>query len=168
MSMPSVTDLVALFKQQWSELTAPGAKYAMTETEVRGVPMRVFEAAPGNMRDIWAFTAGYGDARYLVFEDEHLTYNEAHAMVRALAADLAANGVGPGDRVAVAMRNYPEWVLSYWAIISTGALILPDGMVGMTEASTTRSPSIPCTARRSSTTASGSPAGPILHVPMTW
>ncbi len=30
-------------------------------------------------------------------------------------------GVGPGDRVAVAMRNYPEWVLSYWAILSTGA-----------------------------------------------
>ncbi len=59
--------------------------------------------------------------RYLVYEDEHLTYNEAHAIVRSLAADLVAVGVGRGDRVAVAMRNYPEWVLSYWAIISTGA-----------------------------------------------
>ncbi len=121
MTMPSVTDLVALFTEQWDKLTAPGAKYSMVETEVRGVPMRVLEAAPGNMRDIWAFTAGYGDARYLVFEDEHLSYREAHAMVRSLAADLVALGVGRGDRVAVAMRNYPEWVLSYWAIISTGA-----------------------------------------------
>ncbi|MFW2380359.1 MAG: class I adenylate-forming enzyme family protein [Acidimicrobiales bacterium] len=121
MTTHSVADLVALFTAQWEELTAPGAKYAMVETEVMGVPMRVLEAAPGNMRDIWAFSAGYGDARYLVFEDECLTYNEAHAMVRSLASELVAAGVGRGDRVAVAMRNYPEWVLSYWAIVSTGA-----------------------------------------------
>jgi hypothetical protein len=37
--MPSVTDLVALFEQQWSDLTAPGAKFAMAEAEVRGIPM---------------------------------------------------------------------------------------------------------------------------------
>ncbi|NNE96322.1 MAG: acyl--CoA ligase [Acidimicrobiales bacterium] len=122
--MPSVTDLVALFTQQWDALTAPGAKYAMSETEVGGVPMRVFEAAPGNMRDIWAFTAGYGDARYLVFEDEQLSFSEAHAAVRSLAAALVKAGVQPGDRVAVAMRNYPEWVLSYWATISTGAAVV--------------------------------------------
>ncbi len=124
MAMPSVTDLVALFTQQWDALTAPGAKYAMSETEVGGVPMRVFEAAPGNMRDIWAFTAGYGDARYLVFEDEQLSFSEAHAAVRSLAAALVEAGVQPGDRVAVAMRNYPEWVLSYWATISTGAAVV--------------------------------------------
>ncbi len=121
MSLPPVSDLVALYQQQWADLTAPGAKYEMVETEVRGVPMRVVKDAPGSMRDIWAFTAAYGDARYLVFEDEVLTYAQAHAIVRSLADELVSRGIGAGDRVAVAMRNYPEWALAYWAIISTGA-----------------------------------------------
>ena len=106
--MPSVTDLLALYHSEWHKLIAPGAKFEMVDTEVRGVPMRVFKDAPGSMRDIWAFSAGYGDARYLVFEDEVLTYAETHARVRSLATELASRGVGTGDRVAVAMRNYPE------------------------------------------------------------
>ena len=47
----------------------------------------------------------------------------------------------------------------------TGAFVLPDTSVGMTEQSTTRSPATPRTRSRSSTTASGSSAGPILAVP---
>ena len=121
MTMPSVTDLVALYQDQWGQLTEPGAKFEMVEADIRGVTMRLFKNAPGNMRDIWAFSAGFGDARYIVFEDETYTYAEAHAIVRSLAAHLVNEGVGPGDRVAIAMRNYAEWVLSYWAIISTGA-----------------------------------------------
>ena len=122
MTMPSVTDLVARYKAASAALVAPGAKYEMVETVVGGVGMRVLKNAPGNLRDIWAMTAAYGDRRYLVFEDESMTYAEAHAAVRSLAAVLVAEyGVGPGDRVAIAMRNYSEWVLSYWAILSTGA-----------------------------------------------
>ena len=122
MTMPSVTDLVARYKAASVALVSPGAKYEMVETLVGGVPMRVLKNAPGNLRDIWAMTAAYGDRRYLVFEDESLTYSDAHAAVRSLAAALVAEyGVGPGDRVAIAMRNYSEWVLAYWAILSTGA-----------------------------------------------
>ena len=41
-----------------------------------------------------------------------------------LAAWLERQGVGPGDRVAVAMRNYPEWMLAYWAVVSMGATVV--------------------------------------------
>ena len=94
----------------------------MVETEVLGVPMRVFEQAPPNMRAIWELATFHGDKDYLVFEDERLTYAETAALVRALAHHLRdEHGVGSGDRVAIAMRNYPEWVISYWAIASIGA-----------------------------------------------
>jgi long-chain acyl-CoA synthetase len=110
------------FEEAWAELTQPGAQFAMKEIWVRGAPMRVFESAPPSMRDIWEMTAPFADRDYLVFEDEHLTYAEADARVRALAHHLRdVHGVGEGDRVAIAMRNYPEWVLSYWATISLGA-----------------------------------------------
>lgn len=114
--------MIEEYQQAWDELTAPGAQFAMKEIEVRGVPIRVFESAPPSMRFVWELAAGYGDADYIVYEDERFTYAEADAVIRALAARLRDEyGVGSGDRVALAMRNYPEWVLGYWAIVSVGA-----------------------------------------------
>ena len=110
------------FQAAWDELIAPGSGFAMVETEVRGVPMRVFEQVPPHMRAIWEMATLHGDKDYIVFEDERLTYAETAARVRALAQHLVNDhGVGHGDRVAIAMRNYPEWVISYWAIASIGA-----------------------------------------------
>jgi acyl-CoA synthetase (AMP-forming)/AMP-acid ligase II len=110
------------FQAAWEELTAPGAQYATTTIEVRGVPIKVFENALPSMRTIWELARGYGDRDYVVYEDERYTYAEADAIIRALAARLIDDyGVQPGDRVALAMRNYPEWVFGYWAIVSIGA-----------------------------------------------
>ncbi len=110
------------FQEAWTELTQPGSQFAMKDIEVRGVPMRVYEAAPPSMRFVWELATGYGDRDYVVFEDERYTYAESDAIIRALAHHLRdVHGVGPGDRVALAMRNYPEWVFGYWAIVSIGA-----------------------------------------------
>lgn len=110
------------FQEAWEELTAPGAQFATTTMEVRGVPIKVFENALPSMRTVWELARGYADRDYIVYEDERYTYGESDAIIRALAARLVdVYGVAPGDRVAVAMRNYPEWVFSYWAIVSIGA-----------------------------------------------
>ena len=120
--MSSVIDVL---KSTWEELTAPGAQFAWSEQEVRGIKMRVFDQAPPHMRFMWELSAGYGDKPYIVYEDEMITYDEAHAAVRSLAHHLRdEHGVGTGDRVAIAMRNYPEWALAYWAVISLGAAVV--------------------------------------------
>ena len=93
-----------------NEITGPGSPFAVTTEVVRGVALKSFAAAPPNMRSMWEMSAGHGDKDYLVYEDERFTYNEMHAMVRKLAQHLVAHGVGSGTRVALAMRNYPEWV----------------------------------------------------------
>lgn len=114
--------MIEEYTEAWDELIAPGAQFAMKEIEVRGIPMRVFESAPPSMRFVWELATGYGDREYVVYEDERYTYAESDAIIRALAAHLVdVHGVAPGDRVAVSMRNYPEWVFSYWAIVSIGA-----------------------------------------------
>jgi len=114
--------VIDVLKSTWEELTAPGAQFAWSEQEVRGMTMRVFDAAPPDMRFLWEMSAAFGDKPYIVFEDEVITYAEAHAMVRSLADVLAnTHGVGKGDRVAIAMRNYPEWACAYWATVSLGA-----------------------------------------------
>ena len=109
----------------WTELTTDGSPFAMTETEVLGVAMRVFGGSPPTMRSIWEIAGFYADRTYVVYEDERYTYGEIGAQVRSLAHLLRdVHGVGSGDRVAVAMRNYPEWVVSYWAVASIGAAVV--------------------------------------------
>jgi long-chain acyl-CoA synthetase len=107
------------------ELTAPGGAFAVGTIDVRGVPIKVFTGAPPTMRVLWQMAAAHGDKDYIVYEDERYTYAEIDAQVRALAQLLHdVHGVGAGDRVAVAMRNYPEWVVSYWATVSLGAAVV--------------------------------------------
>ncbi|MET3526103.1 class I adenylate-forming enzyme family protein [Phenylobacterium koreense] len=107
-------------KEAWSELTAPGAPFEVVEIPVRGNMIRMFKNAPPSVRELWLSTAAYGDRDYLVYDQDRLTYAQAHAQVNAIAAWLFEQGVKPGDRVAIAMRNYPEWLLIYWACVSTG------------------------------------------------
>jgi len=111
-------------KEVWGALTAAGSPFEVVSVDVGGIPVRAFKAAPPNVRALWLSTAAYGPRDYLVYQDERITYAEAHKRVAAIAAWMLAEGVQPGDRVAVAMRNYPEWMLIYWAAISIGVAVV--------------------------------------------
>ena len=104
-----------------AELDAPGSPLATSIAEVRGIPVKVYTTAPPNMRVMWEATAVHGDKDYLVYEDERYSYAEIHAQVRKLAQYLVSQGIGRHSRVALSMRNYPEWVVGYWATVSLGA-----------------------------------------------
>ena len=105
-----------------ARLTGPGGAFEIATVPVRGVPLRVFAGAPSSLRDLWSLGAARGDVPYLIYEADVITYGRAHEMVCSLAAWLNAHGVKQGDRVAIGMRNYPEWAIAYWAIQSLGAI----------------------------------------------
>ena len=105
-------------------MTAPGAPFAWSVVDIRGVPTRAYDSAPPSMALLWAGSVAHGDKDYIVYEDERLSYTEAHSLVDALCAHLASVGIGYGDRVAIAMRNYPEWVIGYWATVKVGAAVV--------------------------------------------
>ena len=102
------------------ELTGPGGQFEIVEAEVLGNQLRCFKNAPPSVREVWLASAPFAERPYLIYEDEVLTYGQAHAHVAAIAAWLFDQGVKPGDRVGIAMRNYPEWMLIYWACVSVG------------------------------------------------
>jgi long-chain acyl-CoA synthetase len=114
----------AELKAVWSELTAPGAPFEIATVEVLGHPCRTYKNAPANVRALWLSTAQFAEREYLIYGDERLTYGQAHAQVNAIAAWLAARGIASGDRVAIAMRNYPEWLLIYWACVASGLAVV--------------------------------------------
>lgn len=104
---------------------AMGDMFEVGEAEVRGVHLKVFTNAFPSIRAMWQLTAIHGDATYLVYEDRRYTYAQTHAIVNAFAAHLVSIGVKPGDRVAIAMRNLPEFPMAFWAIVSIGAVAVP-------------------------------------------
>ena len=104
-------------------VTAPGQRFETGTEVVNGVPMTVFVHGPRTLRDIYEHARTRGDAPFLVYEDETWSFAEVMRHVDALAALLVDTyGVRRGDRVAIAMRNYPEWIVSFAAITSVGAI----------------------------------------------
>lgn len=57
-----------------------------------------------------------------MYEGERYTYEEAHAKVSHLASIFHQRGVRKGDRIAIAMRNLPEWIFSFFAAHTIGAV----------------------------------------------
>jgi long-chain acyl-CoA synthetase len=113
--MPTRNDIV-------TELTAPGGQFALQEVEIRGIPQRVYKNAPPALRAFLPMTRALGDKPFLIYEDEVVSFAEHYRQVAALASHLKALGVQKGDRVAIGMRNYPEWVTAFWACQVIGAV----------------------------------------------
>jgi acyl-CoA synthetase (AMP-forming)/AMP-acid ligase II len=108
-------------------ITAPGGMLGVAQVPVRGVTLPLFSAAPPTMREyLGAFFAAQGPKEFLVFGEERLTFADVYARSLKFAAMLQhRHGVAKGDRVGIAMRNYPEWVIAYVAIVHMGAVCIP-------------------------------------------
>ncbi len=111
------------FAEAESLVLADDGFLATTTTEIRGVPTKVFVHAPTSLRDLVDSTRARGDAVFCVYEDERWTFTEWVTKVDELAAALVETyGIAKGDRVAIAMRNYPEWIVTWAAAVSVGAI----------------------------------------------
>jgi long-chain acyl-CoA synthetase len=108
-------------EQALAVLTAPGEPYELIEVEQYGETCRAFLNAPASLRDLYDQTRS--DATFLVYEDERLSFEEVWRRAGRLATCLIEeHGVQKGDRVAISMRNYPEWVIAFEAATAIGAI----------------------------------------------
>ncbi len=111
------------YEEAIAQLTGPGAPLEITEASIRGQNYRVFKNTPPSLRALFEEARARGDAPFLVYEDETWSFAEVMRHADALGAVLVARyGIRPGDRVAIAMRNYPEWIVAFAAITSVGAV----------------------------------------------
>ena len=110
-----------------AQITAPGGPLAVDRAVIAGVELPVFSAAPATMRDFFGYFAHvHGGKEFLVHGAERLTLAEVHAAGMRMAAMLQhRHGVAKGDRVAIAMRNYPEWLTAFMALMHLGAVAVP-------------------------------------------
>lgn len=108
-------------------LAGPGSPVELEDAVIRGVPMKVYKNAPPTIPFILeAAAAQFADRTYIVYENERVTFRALHLASRKLAKALVSDfGIVKGDRVAVIMRNYPEWPLGFYAALSAGAITTP-------------------------------------------
>ncbi|MFB4310228.1 AMP-binding protein [Actinomadura sp. GTD37] len=107
-------------------MTAPGRLFEMDEADIRGVRTRVWKNAPTTLRDVLEISRAHGDAAFLVYDGDRVTFAEHYARAAAFARRLVDRyGVAKGDRVAIAMRNYPEWSVAFFGAAVAGAVVVP-------------------------------------------
>lgn len=103
-------------------LTAPGAPFELTRQEVLGAPATLFVNRRRALHEVLAESVAHGDRTYVATLEERISFAEHARMVSSLAQGLRERGVRPGDRVAIAAANTPEWILTFWAATSIGAV----------------------------------------------
>ncbi len=107
-----------------TQVLGPGSRFEVAETDVLGRATEVFTNAPPSLRELFATLRDQDpDGVFCVYEDERWTFSALADAIDALAAGLVDGlGVRPGDRVGIAMRNYPEWIVAFGAVVSVGAV----------------------------------------------
>jgi long-chain acyl-CoA synthetase len=117
-------EVMAHYRRAVEMVTAPDAFLELTTIEVGGNQLKAYKHAPGSMRDLWMLGQGYGDQEYIVYGEERYTFAQAGQIVANFSAWLQGQGIGSGDRVAIALRNYPEWIFAYWGVIAVGGVVV--------------------------------------------
>jgi long-chain acyl-CoA synthetase len=107
--------------QALAQLTAPGQAYELQSVSVAHREVKWFVQAPAHLRQL--YQDAISDAVFLVYGQQRLSYREGWAQASAIGVAMVERfGITPGDRVAISMRNYPEWMLAYMAVTSIGAV----------------------------------------------
>ncbi len=100
-------------------------RFQLDERVIRGIPWRVYRNAVPSLRAVFEATVLFGDRDFLVYESERWSYAEHGRIVTGLARRWHDEGVRKGDRIGIAMRNYPEWAMTFWATQVLGAIAVP-------------------------------------------
>jgi long-chain acyl-CoA synthetase len=103
-------------------LTRPASPFEIEERDIRGVRTRVWKNAPPTMRELFLLARAHGNKTFVVYRDERVSYEEFARAALAIAEALQRAGVRKGDRVAIAMRNLPEWPAAFFGCLLSGGI----------------------------------------------
>lgn len=114
------------FDQALAALTLEGQPFELVHRTINDVDYTMYAHAPSSLQDVFHAAEQHGDQEFLVYENERWSFKQMLQQSWLLAAALEKqHSVAKGDRVGIAMRNYPEWLSAFIAITSMGAVAVP-------------------------------------------
>src|SRR6202789_114708 len=109
-------------QEAYARLTGPGAPFEIAQREISGVPLRIWKNAPPTLKHAFAAGRAFGGKTFLVHGEDRVSFEGFARATLAVAAALTDLGVRKGDRVAIAMRNLPEWPVAFFGAVLAGAM----------------------------------------------
>ena len=107
-----------------ARLTSPEGPFPVETASVRGHAAPVLTNRKRSLRAFVEASERHGDVEFLVLGERRISHGEFASLVAAEAANLATDhGITKGDRVAILAANSPDWVIAYFALVSTGAIV---------------------------------------------
>jgi long-chain acyl-CoA synthetase len=124
--MNAIDTIANKLRDAAEQLTSPGSPFEVERRQTNGVDLLAYKNAPATLRDALSEGRAHGDKAFITFESESYSFQQYFESVDRLAYHLVNHySICKGDRVAIAMRNYPEWMMAFNAIISVGAIVVP-------------------------------------------
>jgi len=120
-----MSDQQLSIEQVTAQMTAPGQMFETERSLVKGIDTIVWKHAPANLRQILDMSLSHATHDFLVYEGQRFTVDEHYRFASTLARRLIDDGVVKGDRLAIASRNLPQWVMAFWGCVITGAVVVP-------------------------------------------
>jgi long-chain acyl-CoA synthetase len=105
--------------------TTPASPFEIEEKTIHGVTIKTWKNAPPTLKEVHEVNRPFGPRTYIVLDEDRVTFDAHRAAVGHLAKRLVEDGVQKGDRVAIIMRNLPEWSVAFWAAALIGAIVTP-------------------------------------------
>ncbi len=107
-------------------LAAPGSPLELVDGTIDGVALKLYRHAPPTLPAILEASKAHGARDLLVYENERVSF-DAHARAAQQFAGTLIHefGIARGDRVAIIMRNYPQWSVAFWGASLAGAIVTP-------------------------------------------
>lgn len=117
-----------------AQLTGPGAPFEVVEHIIDGISYKAYKNAEKSLASVIAPGRQHGEKLYLQYMGEDYSFADFFAASDRFAVALKRDyGIGKGDHVAIAMRNRPEWLMAFVAIINLGAVAVPLNSWGRSE-----------------------------------
>ena len=108
-------------------ITAPKGAFEVFEKERNGVTYSAFSTLPNNLGKVFKNAADkHKDTDFLVYQNERYSFEKLYQLATSFR-EVLIDGykIKRGDKVVIAMRNYPEWVVVFMGITLLGAVVVP-------------------------------------------
>ena len=114
------TELDRSFDETLAAVTGPGGRLVIGRDELGRA---VVQNLPATLPELFrTFSALNADAEAVVAGDERLKFGDLDRISDRVAHGLVSRGIAKGDRVGIAMRNCPSWIVSYMGLIKAGGV----------------------------------------------
>lgn len=118
----------------YAQLTSEGSPWETEKSVINNIDYTVYKNAPKTLAELLNAGRAHGDNEFIIYNDERLTFAQFFQKADALAYALQSQfAIKQGEHIAIAMRNYPEWMIAFTAIVLSGGVAVPLNSWGQQE-----------------------------------